>query len=228
MAACLWYACIEFKFVPREREIAAMMQLQHLGIARGKNSLRKMAAADQTSIEVNRDTCAESVNTLFLNVKNDSLNHLLPAVEAIVRCAIKHKVGTSSLLYSKVVAAGFIVFRRHALLKNTPCISVKKLCDVCHIRKNTIETFINTVESYGSLFEPVLASYNLGDPATGTPVSAASASASSSSRAPANNSTASAVVNSAKMPVVEQPSPDAGRASTDAEDQLLAALLDLE
>jgi transcription initiation factor TFIIIB Brf1 subunit/transcription initiation factor TFIIB len=155
MAACLWFACVELEFVPPKSEVARLMQLQRGGIARGENSIRAMAAVNQTSIEVNRDTCKQEINTTFLNLKEvgERLGHLMPAVEAVVRHAIKKKIGTSSLLRSKVVATTFIVFQRHARVSGTKCISQQELCQLCQIRKNTIDNFTLALTEYHSQFE---------------------------------------------------------------------------
>ncbi len=159
MAACFYQACLELRFAPSKAEIAAFMQLQSRGIARGANFIRSFAAdGNMEGVDVNIDPCHPEIVTLFaaLGFEGPRYARLGDAVFDVVQVAIKEHIGASSILRSKVAGAAFVVLRRckdRELIPKPP--SLQDFCQQYHIRKNTISSMVGQIDDYHSYFEPV-------------------------------------------------------------------------
>lgn len=156
MAALLKQACAKVGFSPTVQEVAAFMQLQSKGIARGENFVRSLVA--DGAIEdpgVDADSSRPEIATLFarFGFEGEQYDDLRRAVSDLVQLAIAHNIGTNSTLRSKIAGATFVVLRRctDAALVPEP-ITLPRFCDVQHIRKNTIERFLQKVEDHHSFF----------------------------------------------------------------------------
>ena len=156
MAACLHLACLKINFSPSKTEIAAFMQLQNKGIARGANFVRKLVADGKMDVDVNADPCLPEITTLFahLGLEGDAYGGLRAAVFDVVQVAIANNIGTSSILRSKVAGATFAVLRRCTSRELVPkALGLQEFCQD-RIRKNTVERFTRQLDEYHSYFEP--------------------------------------------------------------------------
>jgi hypothetical protein len=161
MAVCLMRGCHECGFAPTRAQVAAFMQLQTRGIARGDNFLRGFIADGKIDIEANADPTRAEIATLFayLGLEGDEHAGLREAVRDVVLTAVANNIGTNSMLRSKVAGATFAVLRRSPARDLAP--KAKNLRDFCatgQIRKNTVERFTRELDAYhASYFEPCYA-----------------------------------------------------------------------
>lgn len=155
MAACFYHACLERNFSPSKPEIAAFMQLPTKGIARGANFVRALVADGKMDVDIDADPCRPEINTLFaqLGFESNAYTALRSAVYDVVQIAIKHNIGTSSILRSKVAGATFVILRRCKDKGLISSIGIQKFCQD-RIRKNTVERFTRQLDAYHSYFEP--------------------------------------------------------------------------
>jgi transcription initiation factor TFIIIB Brf1 subunit/transcription initiation factor TFIIB len=157
MAACLWRACLQVDFAPSKADVAAFMQLQTKGIARGDNFIRGLVADGNMDLEINADPSRPEITTLFalLGYEGARFADLQDAVYEIVQTAIRNNIGTNSILRSKVAGATYAVLRR---CKNRELIprpmSMQEFC-AKRIRKNTVERFLREVDDYHSYFKEI-------------------------------------------------------------------------
>lgn len=156
MASCLQYACCLIGFAPTNAEVAAFMQLQSKGIARGDNYVRGLVADGTIELDVNADRIGPEVTTLFahLGLEGDRFAGLRGAVRDIVETAVKNNIATNSILRSKVAAATYTVLTRcrDKSLVPTP-VDMQVFC-AARIRKNTLQKCLEGFGDYHSYFEP--------------------------------------------------------------------------
>jgi hypothetical protein len=154
MAACLRQACYEKGFAPKKAEVAAFMQLPTNGTARGDNFIRALVADGKMELDLDADHSRPEIETLFANLglEGDRYRGLREAVYEIVQTAIEAKIGTNSILRSKVAGATYAVLRRcrDSSLVPRP-LNLQQFCGV-HIRKNTIERFARELDEYHCTF----------------------------------------------------------------------------
>jgi hypothetical protein len=158
MAACFYQACLALGYSPSKIEISEFLQVQNKGITKGINFLRKMVADGKMEIDINADPCYPEIITIFALVKfeGEKYNNLYAAVYEIVQICIQNNIGTNSILRSKVAGAAFTVLSRSQY-----SIPIDAFCKQIHIRKNTIETFTDQLDSYFSFFENCYQTYGL-------------------------------------------------------------------
>lgn len=155
MAACLWQACLRIEFAPSKIEISRFMQLPHKGIARGNNFIRALVSDNQLDINPNTNPIYPEIKTLFLQLDyNDEKYKVLhDIIYNIIEIATKNSIGINSLPRSKVIGTTYIVLKRckDTSLVACPPTDTKEFCKN-KIRKNTIDRFINEINSYHSYF----------------------------------------------------------------------------
>lgn len=164
MAACLWQACLSINFAPSKIEIARFMQLSHKGIAKGNNFIRTLVSNKQLDIDPNINPIYPEIYTLFLQLSyiDEKYKIFHKIIFEVIELANKNSIGINSLLKTKVIGTTYIVLKRcrdKSLIKNPP-LNTKEFCKD-KIRKNTIDKFINEINSYNSYFKELYISYNL-------------------------------------------------------------------
>lgn len=160
MAAALYRGCIERNFIRSPAEVAAFMQLPSGGIAKGDDFLRQVDADHGLGIDMNKNTCAAHIQTTFcyLKLQGDKHQPLREAVKAVVQTAVTKRIGTSSQMKSKVIAATYAVLTR----AGHP-ITLDEVRESCRIRKNTITKFMAELDAYHSHFVGVYCEHGLDD-----------------------------------------------------------------
>jgi hypothetical protein len=164
MAACLWQACLLIDFAPSKIEISKFMQLPHKGIARGNNFIRALVSNNKLNIDPNTNPIYPEIKTLFLQLDytDNKYKELHDIVYNIIQIATENSIGINSLTRSKVIGTTYIVLKRctdKSLVPNPP-IDTKDFCKN-KIRKNTIDRFINEINSYHSYFKEYYESVGL-------------------------------------------------------------------
>lgn len=164
MAACLWQACLLIDFAPSKIEISKFMQLPHKGIARGNNFIRTLVSNNQLDINPNTNPIYPEIKTLFiqLDYTTDKYKPLHDIIYNIIQIATDNSIGINSLPRSKVIGTTYIVLKRcqDKTLVSNPPIDTKEFCKN-KIRKNTIDRFINEINSYHSYFKDYYKSVGL-------------------------------------------------------------------
>lgn len=164
MAACLWQACLLIDFAPSKIEISQFMQLPHKGIARGNNFIRALVSDGQLDINPNTDPLYPEIRTLFLQLDytDDKYKQLHEIVYNVIQIATTNSIGINSLPRSKVIGTTYIVLKRcrDKSLVAVPPVDTKEFCKN-RIRKNTIDRFINEINSYHSYFKEYYISVGL-------------------------------------------------------------------
>jgi transcription initiation factor TFIIIB Brf1 subunit/transcription initiation factor TFIIB len=166
MAACLWHSCLGINYAPDKKEIAKFMQLTHNGIAKGNNFIRMMVSNNQLDVDPNADTIYPEIITLFIQLGyvDEKYEQLHKIVHSIIEIANNNSIGINSLPRSKVIGTTYIVLKRcqDKSLIQIPPVDTKEFCKN-KIRKNTIDRFINEINSYHSYFKDYYASVGLFD-----------------------------------------------------------------
>lgn len=164
MAACLWQACLLIDFAPPKREISEFMQLPQKGIARGNNFIRSLVSDGQLDINPNTDPIFPEIKTLFLQIQYTAECQLVlqQYIYEIIQIACKNSIGINSLPRTKVIGTAYIVLKRckDTKINPNPPIDTKEFCKN-KIRKNTIDRFINEINSYHSYFKEYYESVGL-------------------------------------------------------------------
>lgn len=164
MAACLWQACLMIDFAPSKIEISKFMQLPHKGIARGHNFIRTLVSNNQIDIDPNTNPIYPEIKTLFIQLDyiDEKYKELHEIIYNIIQIASTNSIGINSLPRSKVIGTTYIVLKRcrdTSLVPNPPT-DTKEFCKN-KIRKNTIDRFINEINSYHSYFKEYYESVGL-------------------------------------------------------------------
>lgn len=157
MAAVLWQACLLINFAPSKIEISKFMQLPHKGIARGNNFIRTLVSNKQLDLDPNTDPVYPEIRTLFIQLEylDEKYKTLHDIIYNIIQIAVENSIGINSLPRSKVIGTTYIVLKRcqdKTLVPNPP-MDTKDFCKN-KIRKNTIDRYINEINSYHSYFKP--------------------------------------------------------------------------
>jgi hypothetical protein len=164
MAACLWIACLQIDFAPSKTEISKFMQLPHKGIARGSNFIRTLVSNKKINIDPNINPLYPEIKTLFLqlNYTDDKYKKLHEIIYKIIEIASNNLIGVNSMSRSKVNGTTYIVLRRcnDRDLVPVPPVNTKEFCKD-NIMKNTIDRYINEINSYHSYFKDYYESENL-------------------------------------------------------------------
>lgn len=164
MAACLWQACLLIDFAPSKIEISKFMQLPHKGIARGNNFIRTLVSNNKLNIDPNTNPIYPEIRTLFLQLEYTDVKYkdLHDIIYNMIQIATDNSIGINSLPRSKVIGTSYIVLKRctdKSLVPNPPT-DTKEFCKN-KIRKNTIDRYINEINSYHSYFKEYYESVGL-------------------------------------------------------------------
>jgi len=164
MAACLWHACLLIDFAPSKIEVSKFMQLPHKGIARGNNFIRTLVSNNNIDINPNVSPIYPEIKTLFLQLgySDDKYKVLHDIIYNIIQIASDNSIGINSLPKSKVIGTTYIVLKRckDTTLVAKPPVDTKEFCRD-KIRKNTIDRYINEINSYHSYFKDYYESVGL-------------------------------------------------------------------
>ena len=164
MAACLWQACLLIDFAPSKIEISKFMQLPHKGIARGNNFIRSLVSNNLLDLDPNTNPIYPEIKTLFIQLgyTDEKYIKLHNIIYNIIQIANDNSIGINSLPRSKVIGTTYIVLKRckdKSLIPNPPA-DTKEFCKN-KIRKNTIDRYINEINSYHSYFKEYYESVGL-------------------------------------------------------------------
>jgi transcription initiation factor TFIIIB Brf1 subunit/transcription initiation factor TFIIB len=157
MATVLKKACCKVGFSPTTEEVAAFMQLRSKGTARGENFVRSLVAdGKMEDPDADADPVRPEIATLFarLGFEGERYAGLQDAIYEIVQVAVDSNIGTNSVLRSKVAGATYAVLRRCTDRGLVPkLVTLQEFCAMQHIRKNTIDRFLQRVDDHHSFFE---------------------------------------------------------------------------
>lgn len=161
MAGCYYQSCLELGFSPAKADIATFMQLQTKGISKGTNFMRSFVADKKMDADINIDPLRPEITYAFgqLKLENRDYDVLKNAVFELVQICLAEGIGTSSILRSKVAGASFVITQRSKIV--SPPIDIFEFCKLVKIRKNTVESFIDEINSFHSYFENTYTKFEL-------------------------------------------------------------------
>ena len=152
MAKCLQIACNEIKYAPCKTDLIDMFELPNLGLSPGMNLLLNAASAGALSFPVNFDPREAEIFTLFKHIgeliTEEEHEKYMDVVLKIINHATDMKIGSASLVRSKVVGTTYVVLSRRINPEIT--ITINALCKFGGIRKNTVDRFIRELTNYHS------------------------------------------------------------------------------
>lgn len=158
LAALLFHVCIDEGFVRTEAECADLMRLSVRGISGGQTKLQAFAREGLLpGLDLIQDPTLAWIRTNFIK-----LDVKLPGARAReLQTAALRVVQTAQQLCTgsmKTKALGAVMEILHRA--GAP-VSYERLTETCGIRKNTVLTFLQTVRSHHSRFEPLYREYGL-------------------------------------------------------------------
>lgn len=160
LAALVFHSCIRLGFIRNKKDVAEFAKLPTHGIARGDDFVRSVHEDNGLEIDVNCSRLNPHITTTFaeLDLSGEEYETLREAVRAIVMIAEDNHIGFKSVLRSKVIAATWEVLRRAEI-----AITMNDVVTKCHIRKHTIQRFLNNLVAYHSYFEEEYRKHELSD-----------------------------------------------------------------
>lgn len=156
LAAIIYFTCIGANVYRKKKDIAAFMELYVNGFARGEGIIRDLVAMGELELPVDDDS-ADQIADRYLEALGLEAENYSAFVIELVDLSDDRKIGMTSQLSSKVVAAIYIIICQ-CKLKIT-ALTVEKQCD--DTKKNTFMRFTKEVAKFKTVFEPIFLKHKI-------------------------------------------------------------------
>ncbi len=157
LAGLIYFEGIREKLPRKKKDIACFMGLATCGFARGEDILRNLEAEGKLDIPISDEPIDGFVDRYLEALGMDAPELYSPFIVELVEESERRKIGMSSQVSSKIVAAIYIIITQCKLGISTS--AIEKSCD--NTKKNTFAKFAKIVFDNIKTFSPIFTKYSI-------------------------------------------------------------------